>query len=83
MASNKQLKQIREIVKKWGCSVRVYNHGTYRELLCYRGWFNKCEFPFMLMLKEIQQWLDDNPVSYRFSPEYCDGKFWKLTVVIE
>jgi len=84
MATNKQIKAIRFIAKKWGSGyVRMNNNKSHREAVIYRGMFSSCEFPYNLMLKEIQEWLDENNVSYRFTPEYHNGMFQQLTIIIE
>jgi hypothetical protein len=36
------------------------------------------------MLREIQDWLDNNEVSYKFEPEYLDdGRFKAVFITIE
>jgi len=84
MATKKHVKEIRAIAKKWGFTSSQYNFNPVRKIIIYRYWFNDCEFPCLLMLREIQEWLDNNEVSYKFEPEYLDdGRFKAVFITIE
>lgn len=84
MATNKQVREIRAIAKKWGFPSDSFNFNPAREIHIYGTWFNKCELPCELMLREIQEWLDNNQVSYKFEPEYLDdGRFKAVFITIE
>jgi hypothetical protein len=84
MATNKHVKEIRSIAKKWDFASNSLNFNPVRKINIYRLWNQYCELPCSLMLREIQDWLDNNEVSYKFEPEYLDdGRFVYVHIVIE
>jgi hypothetical protein len=72
-----------------GFTSDIYKYDTptydgYRVVnIHHRNYTNACELSVNFMIRDIQQWLDENPVSYKVTPEYHKGKFHRLVVVIE